>query len=158
METPFLQGAIWKMGNGYNLLLGRFQLGIRGESLTMRTISHWNCLSREMVGFPTLLTFMTQLERVQCHLVQNLLLSRLDQMILESGILWLDGSKYIFGVDIVLALYGLKTLSNHTYSPLKASWMSKHLPLGSLKSSDMKNRFSHSFERFYYSGCTTSRK
>lgn len=110
------------MGNGNNLLLGRFQLDIRGKLLTMRTISHWDCLSREMVGFPTLLTFMTQLERVQCHLVQNLFLPRLNQMILEvsfhPGILWLDDSKCIFGVNIYCWLLMDWRFSPTTFTPL----------------------------------------
>lgn len=46
----------------------------------------------------------------------------------------------------MLALYDLKTLSYPTHTPIKASWMSKQPLLGNLKSSDMKNRFSNSFE------------
>lgn len=149
MKTPFLPGVTWKMGNGYNLLLGRFQLDMRGKLFTMRTISHWNGLSREMVGFPTLLTFMTQLETEQCRLVQNLLLVGSDD---SSGfwhpmIRWFQ--IHFWSEHLLLALYRLKTLSYHTHIPIKASWMSKHFPLGSLKSSDMKDRFNHSFETFY---------
>lgn len=109
------------MGNGYNLLLGRFQLDIRGKLFTMRTMSHCNCRSRKMVGIPTLLTFMTQLERVQYHLVQNLFLPKLDQMILEvpfqPGILWLHDSKYIFGVNIYCWLFMDWRLSPTTLTP-----------------------------------------
>ncbi|GAB0179369.1 hypothetical protein GRJ2_000402200 [Grus japonensis] len=56
-------------GNGCKLLLGRFQLDTRGQFFTMRTISHWNNLAREVVDSPTLDTFKIQLDRVLGHLV-----------------------------------------------------------------------------------------
>ena len=56
-------------GNGYKLLLGRFRLDTRGKFFTMRTISHWNNLPREVVDSPTLDTFKIQLDRVLGHLV-----------------------------------------------------------------------------------------
>ncbi|KAK4816157.1 hypothetical protein QYF61_011539 [Mycteria americana] len=55
-------------GNG-KLLLGRFQLDTRGKFFTMRTISHWNNLPREVVNSPTLDIFKIQLDRVLGHLV-----------------------------------------------------------------------------------------
>ena len=42
------------VGNGYKLLLGRFQLGTRRKIFTLRTISHWNNLPSEVVDSPTL--------------------------------------------------------------------------------------------------------
>ncbi|KAM9649111.1 uncharacterized protein ACIBXB_011590 [Morphnus guianensis] len=57
------------LGNGYKLLLRRFQLDTRGRFFTMRTISHWNNLPREVVDSPTLDTFKIQLDRVLGHLV-----------------------------------------------------------------------------------------
>ena len=56
-------------GNGYKLCLGRFQLDTRGRFFTMRTISHWNNLPREVVDSPTLHTFKILLDMVLGHLV-----------------------------------------------------------------------------------------
>lgn len=125
MKTPFLPGVTWKMGgngNGYNLLLGRFQLEVRGKLFPMRTISHWNGLSREMVCFPTLLTFITQLEREQCHLVQNLLLvgSGDSWGFWHPMIRWFQ--IHFWSENLLLALYRLKTLSYHTHISIKAFW------------------------------------
>ncbi|KAK4827888.1 hypothetical protein QYF61_022311 [Mycteria americana] len=50
-------------GNRYKLLPGRFQLDTRGKLFTMRTISHWNNLPREVVYSPTLDTFKIWLDR-----------------------------------------------------------------------------------------------
>ena len=55
-------------GNGYKLLLGRFQLDTRGKFFTTRTISRWNNLLREVVDSPTLDTFKIRLDRVLGHL------------------------------------------------------------------------------------------
>ena len=54
--------------NGYKLLLGRFQLDTGGKLFTMKTISHWNNLPREVVDLPTLDTFKIQMARVLGHL------------------------------------------------------------------------------------------
>jgi len=71
-------------GNGYNLLLWRFQLDTKGKFFTMRIISHWNNLPREVVGSPTLDTFKIQLDRVLSHLVRLCFCQeRLAQMIPE---------------------------------------------------------------------------
>jgi len=56
-------------GNGYRLLLGRFQLDIRGKFFTVRIIRHWNNLPREAVGSPILENSKIQLDRVLGHLV-----------------------------------------------------------------------------------------
>jgi len=56
-------------GNGYKLLLGRFQLDTRRKFFTMRTISHWNNLPRKVVDSPVLDTSRIWLDRVLGHLV-----------------------------------------------------------------------------------------
>ncbi|KFV13559.1 hypothetical protein N340_07693, partial [Tauraco erythrolophus] len=44
-------------------------LDTRGKFFTMRTISYWNNLPREVVDSPTLDTFKIHLDRVLGHLV-----------------------------------------------------------------------------------------
>jgi len=56
-------------GNGYKLLLQGFQLDTKAKFFTMRTISYWNNLPREVVDSPTLDTFKIQLDRVLGRLV-----------------------------------------------------------------------------------------
>lgn len=56
-------------GNDYKLLMGMFQLDTRGKFFTMRTISHWNNLPRELEDSPTLDAFKIQLDRVLGHVV-----------------------------------------------------------------------------------------
>ncbi|KAK4815528.1 hypothetical protein QYF61_003220 [Mycteria americana] len=51
-------------GNGYKLLPGRFRLDTGGKFFTMRTISHWNYLPREVVDSPILDAFKIWLDRV----------------------------------------------------------------------------------------------
>jgi len=41
-------------GNGCKLKEGRFRLGIRKKSFTMRVVKHWNRLPREAVYAPSL--------------------------------------------------------------------------------------------------------
>lgn len=60
----------------YKLLLGTFQLDTRGKFSTVRTISYWNNLPREVVDSPTLNTFKIQLGRVLGHLIWIMLLPR----------------------------------------------------------------------------------
>ena len=43
-----------KRVNGYKLFLGSLQLDTRGRFFTMRTITHWNDLLREVVDSPIL--------------------------------------------------------------------------------------------------------
>jgi len=49
-DSLFIRSHLEKMrGNGHKLLLGRFQLDMRGQFFTKSTISHWNSLPREVV-------------------------------------------------------------------------------------------------------------
>lgn len=58
METAFTRSHTKKMrGHGYKLLLGEFQLDIRGKFFTRRTLSHWNNLLMEVVDSPRLDVF-----------------------------------------------------------------------------------------------------
>ncbi|PKU40764.1 hypothetical protein llap_8936 [Limosa lapponica baueri] len=63
-------------GNSSKLLQGRFRLDTRGQLFTMRTISYWNNLLREVVDSPTLDTFEIELDRMLGHLVWTMLLPR----------------------------------------------------------------------------------
>ncbi|GAB0187282.1 hypothetical protein GRJ2_001193500 [Grus japonensis] len=63
-------------GNGYKLLLGRFQLDTRRKFFTMRIISHWNNLPREATDSPAVDTLKIWLDRVLGHLVWTVLLPR----------------------------------------------------------------------------------
>lgn len=54
----FARGPMEKTrGDGCEILMGRFQLDMRGKFLLMRAISHWKNLLREVVCSPTLDTF-----------------------------------------------------------------------------------------------------
>ena len=59
------------------MLLGRFQLDMRGKFFTVRTVNDWNNLPREVVDSATLDTFKSHLDRVLGHLIQTVL-HRLD--------------------------------------------------------------------------------
>ncbi|KAK4810858.1 hypothetical protein QYF61_008830 [Mycteria americana] len=69
--------------NGSKLLLGRFRLDTRGKFFTMRTISRWNNLPREVVDSPILDPFKIQLDRVLGNVVNTVLLPR--KTALEQG-------------------------------------------------------------------------
>ncbi|KFV89112.1 hypothetical protein N327_03086, partial [Fulmarus glacialis] len=51
------------------LLWERFHLDIRKKFFTVRTINHWNNLSRDMAESPSLYVFKTQLERILGNLI-----------------------------------------------------------------------------------------
>ncbi|PKU32063.1 hypothetical protein llap_17634 [Limosa lapponica baueri] len=64
-DSLFTRSHMEKMrANGYRLLQGRFQLDTGGKIFTMRTISHWNNLPREVVDSSTLDTSKIRLDRV----------------------------------------------------------------------------------------------
>lgn len=50
-------------GNGLELKMGQFGLDIRKKFFTMRLVQHWNRLSREAVGVPSLEKFRIMLDR-----------------------------------------------------------------------------------------------
>lgn len=76
IKTPLFT---WKRrGNGYELLLGIFQIDTRGIFFPMSTISLWNNLHREMVDSQTLLRFSWAFFSRSCFCQE-----RLDQMMLE---------------------------------------------------------------------------
>jgi len=50
-------------GNGFKLKEGRFRLGIRKKSVTVRVVRPWNRLSRDVVDSPSLETFMARLDQ-----------------------------------------------------------------------------------------------
>lgn len=62
--VPLLSQGKMK-GNGYKLLLGRFQQIIRQKNFTMRTTNHWNNLPREMEDSSALHVLRIRLDRVQ---------------------------------------------------------------------------------------------
>ncbi|KFQ00918.1 hypothetical protein N330_04973, partial [Leptosomus discolor] len=43
--------------NGFKLETGRFRSDIRKKFFTIRVVKHWNSLSREVMGAPSLKTF-----------------------------------------------------------------------------------------------------
>jgi len=69
-DSLFTRSHMGKMrDNGYKLLVRRFRLDARGKLFTMRNISCWNNLPREVVNSPTLDTFKIWLDTVLGHLV-----------------------------------------------------------------------------------------
>jgi len=48
----------WTRSNDFKLREGRFRLNIRKTFPTMRVVKHWNRLHREVLGAPSLETFM----------------------------------------------------------------------------------------------------
>ncbi|KGL90008.1 hypothetical protein N301_04699, partial [Charadrius vociferus] len=48
--------------NGFKLKEGRFRLGIRKKSFTIRVVKHWPRLPREAVDAPSLEVFKARLD------------------------------------------------------------------------------------------------
>lgn len=73
VESPFFApNHVGKTGgNGSMLLLERFQLGTRGKFFTMKSISHWNSLLREVVDSTILDTFKISLDKVLACLIST---------------------------------------------------------------------------------------
>jgi len=55
--------------NGFKLKEGRFRLDIRKKFFTMRVVSHWNRLPREVVAAPSLAVFNVRSDGALSNLV-----------------------------------------------------------------------------------------
>ena len=56
-------------GDGFKLKEGRFRLGVRKESFTVRVVRWWNRLPREAVDAPSLEVFRARLDGALSNLV-----------------------------------------------------------------------------------------
>ncbi|KGL87311.1 hypothetical protein N301_11489, partial [Charadrius vociferus] len=55
--------------NGYKLQEGRFRLNIRRKLFTLRVVTHWNRLPREIAEAPSLEVFKARLDMALGNLV-----------------------------------------------------------------------------------------
>jgi len=56
-------------GNGFKLREGTFRLDIRKKCFTARVMKHWKILPREVLGAPSLETFMFRLDKALCNFI-----------------------------------------------------------------------------------------
>jgi len=56
-------------GNGFKQKEGRFRLDIRKKLFTVRVVTHWNRLPREVVDAPCLETFTVRWDGAQSNLI-----------------------------------------------------------------------------------------
>jgi len=56
-------------GNDFKLKDGRFRLDIKKKFFTMRVVSHWNMLPREVVDAPSLEVFKARLDGALSNLI-----------------------------------------------------------------------------------------
>ncbi|KFV54839.1 hypothetical protein N341_04792, partial [Tyto alba] len=55
--------------NGFKLIKSRFRLDIRKKFFTMRVVTHWNRLCREVVNAPSLKTLKVRLDGALSNLI-----------------------------------------------------------------------------------------
>ncbi|KFZ66041.1 hypothetical protein N321_03756, partial [Antrostomus carolinensis] len=55
--------------NGFKLKEGRFRLDIRKKFFTVRVVTHWNRLPKEVVDAPSLEVFKARLDEALSNLV-----------------------------------------------------------------------------------------
>ena len=68
MGRDSLSGNVVR-GNSFKLTVGRFRLDIRNKFFTVREVSHWMRLPREVVAAPSLEVFKARLDRALSNLV-----------------------------------------------------------------------------------------
>ena len=69
-ESLFRRACSDRMGgNGFKLGKGRFRPDIRKKFFTVRVVSHWNKLPREVMDFPSLEAFKARLNGALSNLV-----------------------------------------------------------------------------------------
>jgi len=72
-------------GNGFKLKEGRFRLGVRNTLSTIRVLSHWNGLPREVVNVLSFETFRARLYRALSNMIwlSLFIAGELDKMVFK---------------------------------------------------------------------------